>query len=535
MTISLKYYICICLIIIASIRTFNNLNILENKIKSNLINENFFVIDSKNLEEVKSHFYGFGISKKGILTNNYFKINGYDNDLNIYGVFIMLNKLENYIKISQDYYGNYGLYIFENKDTNYFAISNSFLLLKEHLDRTYKLSLNKDFVYNLISFDLHTHSIHETMVNEIRRLESNTYIILDIKKREINIHYIKRTEKIIPFESKKGLKIIDKWVDKWCYIIRSLINKTNSIIFDISGGFDTRSLLSILLNCGIDLNKVTFNSINDHKSCHDEDFQIAKNISNKIGFKLNNFSFDSKYVRWNKKDSLSSIFYTKLGFHKGLSFHNGFYIKPRFSFTGGGGELIRGYPNYPIYEYIKKISSEAKEIKNLSQIFYDSSFKLINRSVNLLKKDKIYENDYDIAADLYNKGANSIHFGRSSLIGFLKNWYSIQILVDPDLQQIKYDINGTNTSQDILAYIYTRFAPELLNIPFERNRKINDLSRKKAFKLNKLMPPYQVKFDFNTNFYIDIERKTPVDFSNDNDDENYLISFLNSKKFSRGF
>ena len=115
----------------------------------------------------------------------------------------------------------------------------------------------------------------------------------------------------------------------------------------------------------------------------------------------------------------------------------------------------------------------------------------------------------------------------------MKNWYSIQILVDPDLQQIKFNINGTNTSQDILAYIYTRFAPELLNIPFERNRKINDLSRQKALKLNKLMPPYQVKYDFNTNFYIDIERKTPVDFSNDNDDENYLISFFNSKKFIR--
>ena len=41
--------------------------------KNNLINENFFVFDSEHLDKVFSHMYGFSISKKGILTDNYYK------------------------------------------------------------------------------------------------------------------------------------------------------------------------------------------------------------------------------------------------------------------------------------------------------------------------------------------------------------------------------------------------------------------------------------------------------------------------------
>ena len=40
---------------------------------SKIIEENFFVIDSNKLEKIKSHMYGYSISKKGILTNNYYK------------------------------------------------------------------------------------------------------------------------------------------------------------------------------------------------------------------------------------------------------------------------------------------------------------------------------------------------------------------------------------------------------------------------------------------------------------------------------
>ena len=85
---------------------------------------------------------------------------------------------------------------------------------------------------------------------------------------------------------------------------------------------------------------------------------------------------------------------------------------------------------------------------------------------------------------------------------------------------------------DLIAYIYFRFAYDLLNIQIEGNRFLNPLSVKKAGILNKRNSRYEIKSDLNENFYIDIERKGPVPASNfDINVENYLKDFFKSYKF----
>ena len=46
---------------------------VSNLFNNELIKENFFVLDSNNLEKVESHLFGFFISKEGIITDNYYK------------------------------------------------------------------------------------------------------------------------------------------------------------------------------------------------------------------------------------------------------------------------------------------------------------------------------------------------------------------------------------------------------------------------------------------------------------------------------
>ena len=88
------------------------------------------------------------------------------------------------------------------------------------------------------------------------------------------------------------MEIIDKWVDKWSYILHSLKKQTNNIKLDLSGGFDTRSVLAILLNSGIDMNEIYINYKNDTLYTHGQEFKIASIISFKFGFKLNDFLLD---------------------------------------------------------------------------------------------------------------------------------------------------------------------------------------------------------------------------------------------------
>jgi hypothetical protein len=180
------------------------------------------------------------------------------------------------------------------------------------------------------------------LIREINVIPSNAFIVINLDKKIYKLHYIDYKENTIPLDSEEGLKIIDKWMDKWGYIFRSLKSQTNQISSDLSGGLDTRTQLSIILNSGIDMNDILVNSITDKKHDHQVDFEIASNISNYYGFKLNKLTFNNSGIIWRFKDTLFKSLYLKLGFHKEFHFNNKFYHIPRFGFTGFGGEFLRG-------------------------------------------------------------------------------------------------------------------------------------------------------------------------------------------------
>ena len=118
---------------------------------SKLVSENFFIIDSNNLDEIKSHMYGFSVSTKGILTNNYYRKIGHYEEPEPQGVYIMIRKIGDKIILNQDFCGSFGIYIYESKNKEYFALSNSFLLLEEYLVGKQNFTLNKYFADNLVN------------------------------------------------------------------------------------------------------------------------------------------------------------------------------------------------------------------------------------------------------------------------------------------------------------------------------------------------------------------------------------------------
>ena len=507
----------------------NSHSLYYNKQKSQIngiIQENFFIIDSNNLDKINSHMYGFSVSRKGILTNNYYKNLGYYEEPDPQGVYIMIRKIGDEIRINQDFSGSFGLYIYENQITGYFALSNSFLLLEEYLVDKENITLNKDFSDNLIISGLCTPSIYETLINEIKIIPPNAFLIINVKKRDYKIYYIDYKEKSIPFESEEGMKIIDKWIDKWGYILRSLKRQTDNIFSDLSGGFDSRIILSILLNSGLNINEISIFSINNSKM-YEEDFKIASKISSNFGFKLNKCSTDNNGTKLKIKDSLFCSLYSKLGLTNWFRSPNKFLNKPKFTFSGFGGENIRGTPGYEIKEYIKQLSNK------FNYQFYNSSIRIFNRSISLLKMKKTYYNHYEISTDFYLKGRTRHHFGKTALEVFLGNEYILYPLIDPDIIQVKYD-NSPKTRDQLIAYIYVRLAPKLIYLPFDKKKNISKESISKAYKLNKRFGAYILKSDYNENFYIDINRKLPVPPAPSNENKSvkeYLYDYFNNSKF----
>ena len=78
--------------------------------------DNFFIIDSDNLNSVNTKLYGYVINNDKIIFEN-----SENNELSNNGAYIYVHTEDDKIRITQDYIGSYGLYYYQKED--YFAIS----------------------------------------------------------------------------------------------------------------------------------------------------------------------------------------------------------------------------------------------------------------------------------------------------------------------------------------------------------------------------------------------------------------------------
>lgn len=215
---------------------------------------NFFVIDSYNLDDIEGKLYGYSIQNNNFITNDDLQK---DLELSKNGAYVYVEVGENKITISQDFNGSYGLYIYQNEE--YFAISNSFLKLVEHV-KDNPISLNKDFADAYLFVDLCSFSYSETLINEISIIPRNCNVIVNKQTKKVEYEKIDYEEHSIYLNTEEGLDTLDKWYYKWVELIRSIRSKSNNLHFDLSGGIDSRIVAAIWLTAKINLNNIKINS-----------------------------------------------------------------------------------------------------------------------------------------------------------------------------------------------------------------------------------------------------------------------------------
>lgn len=497
----------------------------------NFLVDNFFIIDSKNLNQVTTSFYGYSIDSQGNVFTEYDE----DIELTSDGAYVLVDVYEDKIVINQDFMGSYGLYLYQNDD--YFAISNSFIKLVDYIKLTQKISLNQDYANDLLFTNLCSRAYNETLVNEIECLSRNCIVTIDKSDKTVEFDYIDYGESTIPIDSKNALDILDDWFYKWVNIIRLLKSKTNNLAFHLSGGFDSRIIAVLWLSANINLNDIKIVSINDHLHTHEEDFEIASEIADKFNFKLNEGKINEKIIGFEDiQMPMMNSFYTKQGFHKEMYFKTFRYEHPVYTFTGSGGGVIRELNNEVPSEFIEDIK---KRNHNVDYSLTKSSINLFENARIRLNERFAVDMDSKEIVDIYHREVrNRIHFGKSAVETFFANDISLTPLLDSNLIKIKLTTEECKDNNLLMALIFSRFCPQLLEFKIEGNRGFRQETIDYTNKINEQYP-FELK-DFTRIPDMESDEKSENIILNDEyisrrDIDNYLEEIFNSRTFEKEF
>lgn len=432
-----------------------------------MFEKSFFCVDSNSIGLLNdaNYHYGYKLRRDGYVVLNS-EIPEFNNDSDfVFGLGVTQEKNENSVYYSTDKYGM-GIIFYYHGDDGYFAISNSFYKIFNFLKDRRTLTVNKNYcsLFNSVN-SITTLSFRETLVNEIKVLPQNCSIKIDRGSFEIQN---KGPVRLMDFDSQEGLNYIDDWANKWMDILQVLVEKNKKINIQLSGGFDSRVVLALVIASGIDLSNVNIESSLGMK----EDLQIASDMADFYGFSLN-----QKMDVW-EKNRINEIAAFELNKLCRLGLHKEFLPAPlikrhaesMFQFSGWGN--IRGWYNGDANKYLKHML-----LKNLNcHENNDVNIKLSNALKGIVD---------DVSSVLRNVSKNSDNF-LNFVYNFTRSRWNYgttlpaacsmnQVILPPLLDLIELNpINDKNKDYDLIfSYIYNRFAPDLLSFKFSGGRSIN--------------------------------------------------------------
>lgn len=430
-----------------------------------MIKKNFFVIDSRHLEDVVTRFYGFSIDEENILNSN--------EDASVCsfvprqqcGAWLYIERTEHEIVIHQDPQGAFGLYLFQAN--GYFAISNSFIMLVDYVKTKYPISMNREVANALLKSSIYSRFIKNTMVNEIVLVSRHERVHIDLKSKMISMERVNYNDFSVSVNSVEGLTVLDSWVAKWVNIIRRLKAQTNNLSVDLSGGMDSRVTFMLFLLARVNFLEIKVNSmLSKTHTVFEEDFTIASQIASQYDISLNQDVFSLEEIPLQLSDMIDHSVYLKLGFCKQLFFHYTYNMIPIYGFSGMGGECLR-----KTWHAIPSEIQTANSDINMLEAYYP---------------DEILRKEFLVA--LYRETWDRVHFAKTCVEHFLGNVISAAPLMDAVVRTLSLSSDSCNDPNLLYAIMYTRYCPKLLDIPFDKGRVLDERLVSYAKKINDIKP-----------------------------------------------
>ena len=465
--------------------------------------DNFFIIDSQNLDSISTKLYGFCIQDNGIYDESN-RPEDLKQKLNGRGTYVYVERTGGKITLLQDFVGCYGLYIY-NKDGR-FVLSNSFLRLSEYLRTRVRLSLNRDYANHFLTFGLSSLSYSHTLLNEVEILPRNAIVNIDIEAAKYELEYIDYHENSIWLNSPEGMEILDRWFTRWTGFFRGLRSVTPNIEADLSGGLDSRMVFVLFSKSGIDLNKVCIRCYQGKNYTFDEDYKMSSGIAAAMGFTLNDESgFTGERLNFSLEDSLRIPFFSKMQTHNQMQHKLSRYENTHFKITGGGGETVRDYWHSRITakNFMDSMSAHAWAFSgSLRAELRASTKRILQDHIEAINKKTGLPFGEWPSSLFYRETWQRYHHGQEAVESFLANEYKISPLMDWELQSLRLNDPECPDNNLLMATIYERFAPELLNFPFTKNESISQTTRDFARTISAKFPFHTSTPAHDTEFFV---------------------------------
>ncbi|MCD8190776.1 MAG: hypothetical protein LUD78_11310 [Clostridiales bacterium] len=410
------------------------------------------------------------------------------------GAYVYVERMaDGQIRIRQDFNGSWGLYLFRNG--GYFALSNSFHRLLEYLKTRFPLTLDRDYANQLLLGSLTSHAYADTAVKEIKLVDKDAVLFIDTNTSELRAEAGICTEESIALDSAEGMATLDRWFDKWTALFRNLKARTSNISTCLSGGFDSRITFLLMLCAGVDLNDIQVFSIHNTLHTHAEDYEIASEIADYYGFKLNNKNLDTQAIHYSLKDTINASFYTKLAIHKHMYFKTARFAEKRYIVSGAGGGVLRALWNQTRQSFIDQEARRARryspflerEMAESTRRIHETAFQVVDEIFGAQE-----ENSTSDPARFYRLTRGRHHFGKEVVERLACNDYALTPFLDPGIRSLKLETAECQDRNLLMALIYVRYCPKLLSFRIEGGRSISPETIACAQKINEAFPRTQV-------------------------------------------
>ncbi len=446
-----------------------------------LENQKCTVFFSKNLkyEELKTKIKNSVTADFSFLDGQKFKD----------GIIIVVNKFNNTINIYNDIFG-YN-YVFYKKDDKKILVSNSFNLLNDN-----KKSIAPHAILDLVLFHYLVGST--TPDNNIKKLRGGNKLFIT-KTECVEIP----TKPIVDFfkdsyEPKKHtLKNINQILQNE---IKSKLDKCKTTYLTLTGGFDSRTLLSVLIQSQIPFETITWGGKGNLQNI------VSQKISSSFGIKHNDIYLSDDFLR-NISTYCREIINTNSENPMVLDMPQYLYMSKNIFesniITGFmGSEIIRG-PSVSSQTTLTYVAAKLALSNSLDE-FYDYVYKFLNE-LSLFNKDYLNQilPEYIEKFKCYFRKESNTHkralefLFYEKYVGFFKNaenLHKTHNLINPYMSVdfittilnqktsiLNYPVFNTSAKDHfdfyrVYAQIIKSAFPKMLNTRVDRGYKIKHLT-----------------------------------------------------------